>query len=528
MEEKKNNALEKVEKVIMNNTAGKKPYPEVYGVNVLDSTQLEPTGVIMDQKEDREKENIREQNSAEPNQKEQREVRKEQGGDRNQKKRKKGFNGLVAAVVALNIITIGLSVALAVNMLVPSMGDKMLNSSYSRAFYDAIKQVDNVDLNLSKALNTKDTASLQKYLVDTAINSELCENDLQELPLQDENKYNTTKIVNQIGDYAKYLNNKIIDGDILTEQDYLTLKNLYLANQKLKSSLNALASDMGDGFNMTSVMGGGNGNLVVKGFNDLENLSVEFPKMIYDGPFSDGQDQKEMKGLGGAQIDCQTAKENFRKIFSEYSLTDITCEGEVNGDLEAFVVSAKKDDEVVYAQFSKTGGKLVLYSYVGNCSEVKISEDMAIKGGQEFLDRLGIKDMKAVWINLANNVYTINFAGYKDGVIIYPDLIKVRVCGQTGMAIGLEAKSYYSNHTERTIDKPLISESKARTYLYDGLNVESGKLALVPVGENSEKLCYEFFGEHEGSQFYAYIDAKTGRQVEMFKVIESTEGKLLS
>lgn len=524
MEEKKNNALEKVEKVIMNNTVGKKPYPEVYGVNVLDSTQLEPTGVIMDQKEDRAKENEREQTSYG---KEQREESGEKGFNKPLRK-KKGFNRLAAAVVALGIITIGLSIALVVNMLVPSTNDKMLNSSYSRAFYDAIKQVDNVDLNLSKALNTKDTASLQKYLVDTAINSELCENDLQELPLQDENKYNTTKIVNQIGDYAKYLNNKIIDGEILTEQDYLTLKNLYLANQKLKSSLNTLASDMGDGFNMNSIMGGGNGNLVVKGFNDLENLSVEFPKMIYDGPFSDGQDQKEMKGLTGEQIDCQTAKENFKKIFNEYSLTDIACDSEVNGDLEAYIVSAKKDDEVVYTQFSKKGGKLVLYSYVGNCSEVKISEEEAIKSGRKFLDKLDIKDMKAVWVNLANNVYTINFAGYKDGIVIYPDLIKVRVCGQTGMAIGLEAKSYYSNHTERNIEKPTITESKAKTYLYDGLKVESGRLALVPIGENSEKLCYEFFGEHEGSQFYAYIDAKTGRQVEMFKVIESTEGKLLS
>ena len=65
MEEKKNNALEKVEKIISANTTGKRPYPEVYGVygtNVIDSTQLEPVGVIMDQKEDKEKENSSNQN----------------------------------------------------------------------------------------------------------------------------------------------------------------------------------------------------------------------------------------------------------------------------------------------------------------------------------------------------------------------------------------------------------------------------------------------------------------------------------
>ena len=53
------------------------------------------------------------------------------------------------------------------------------------------------------------------------------------------------------------------------------------------------------------------------------------------------------------------------------------------------------------------------------------------------------------------------------------------------------------------------------------------RLAVVPIGNTSEKLCYEFAGEYDNSTFYVYIDAKSGKQVEMFKVIESTEGELL-
>lgn len=534
MEEKKNNALEKVEQVVMANTVGKKPYPEVYGVNVVDSTQVEPVGVIMDQKEDRQKQTQSFSQSENGREREQSYNRKQKSSDKYNYGNRESFNrgkrasGWRAAAIVLGIISIGLAVALGVTNLVPSTNDSMLESSYGRAFYDAVKQVDNVDLNLSKALVTKDKGSLQKYLVDTAINSELCENDLQELPLQDENKYYTTKLVNQIGDYSKYLNNKIIDEKPLTEQDYQTLKSLYEANKTLKSSLYQMVENMGEGFNMTSIMGGGNGNLVVKGFNDLENLSVDYPKLIYDGPFSDGQESKEMKGLSGSDIDCATAKDNFKKIFAEYSLTEITCDSQVKGGVEGFNVSAKKDDEIVFAQFTKKGGKLILYSYSGSCNQVNIGEEEAIQKGQEFLNKLEIKDMKAVWINLANNVYTINFAGYKNGVVIYPDLIKIRVCAETGMVIGLEAKGYYTNHTERQIEKPAITEKQARNYLYDGLNVENVSLALVPIGNDTETLCYEFFGEHEGSQFYAYISAKDGRQVEMFKVIESTEGKLLN
>ena len=135
--------------------------------------------------------------------------------------------------------------------------------------------------------------------------------------------------------------------------------------------------------------------------------------------------------------------------------------------------------------------------------------------------------MSAVWINLSNNVYTINFAVEQNQVIVYPDLIKVRVCAQTGTVIGLEAKSYYTNHVEREINKPTISKQTALEKVSGNIEVKTSRLALVPIGVSSEKLCYEFSGEFDGATYFVYIDALTGKQVEMFKVIESTEGKLL-
>ena len=135
--------------------------------------------------------------------------------------------------------------------------------------------------------------------------------------------------------------------------------------------------------------------------------------------------------------------------------------------------------------------------------------------------------MKAVWINLANNLYTINFAYEKDGIIVYPDLIKVRVCAETNMVIGMEAKSYYTNHTERTIEKAKLSEEVAVGYVSENIDVETARLVVVPIGQSTEKLCYEFMGTYDGTTYYVYIDAMSGKQVEMFKVIESTEGTLL-
>ena len=153
------------------------------------------------------------------------------------KKDRRGYGGWLAAVIALGVSTIALASALTVTFLMPQEADLAMESVYSKSFYDTVEQVDNIDLNLSKALATRDTGAIQMYLVDLAINSELAENDLQQLPLQDESKYYTTKLVNQIGDYAKYLNKKLINGENLSSDDRQVLLRLYNANLSLKESL---------------------------------------------------------------------------------------------------------------------------------------------------------------------------------------------------------------------------------------------------------------------------------------------------
>ena len=185
------------------------------------------------------------------------------------KERNRGYGGWLAAVISLGVATLVLASVLTFTFLMPTETDSMLESTYRKSFYDTVEQIDNIDLNLSKALVTADSGALQSYLVDTAINSELAENDIQQLPLQDESKYYTTKLINQIGDYAKYLNKKIIAGEQLTEQDYNNLTELYNANKAFKDALQRTVGQMGNDFNLSTLLDGGEGNIVIKNFNEL-------------------------------------------------------------------------------------------------------------------------------------------------------------------------------------------------------------------------------------------------------------------
>ena len=438
----------------------------------------------------------------------------------------RGRGGLIATVITLGVSTLILASVLAYVTLAPERNDNMLETAYRKSFYDTVAQVNSMDLDLSKALATSDGGAMQTYLVDVAVNSELAENNLQQLPIKDANKFYTTKIVNQVGDYAKYLNKKLIRGEKLSSTDRENLKNLYKANAALKDALQAAMEGMNDNFTFAN-MGDTDGNALLDNLNELQELSVEYPELIYDGPFSDGRDNREIKGLSGRKITEAEAVDIFIDIFADYSPQNVSYTGKGMGNISVFGVQGEIKGDLIYAQITETGGKLITFSYSGSCGAIKYNDDAATEKALGFIGKTGVNGIKPVWINLSNNVYTINFAPETDGVIIYPDLIKVRVCAETGMIIGLEATGYYSNHTERTVEKPTIAKAQARTKVSEDISVETSRLAVVPTGESTETLCYEFSGTLNGDIYYIYIDAKSGRQVEMFKVINSEEGTLL-
>ena len=501
MEEKKNNAVEKVENIIREkNYTGKEGQCEAY----------------CQQKNN--------QNEGEKDfQKDNNQCKK---GRKCQKGNKKTPTGWIVSVICLGIATLVLSSVLTFTFLMPSDSDNYLENSYQRAFYDTVEQVENMNLNLSKTLATKDKKARQTYLMDLAINSELAENNFQELPFKDENKYYTCKLINQIGDYAKYLNKKLINGEELNEEDIQNLSSLYKANNVLRETLSKSRENMGQDFSFTSLKDNEE-NIVIDNFTELENLSVEYPELIYDGPFADAKEQPEVLGLSGSEISKENAKDIFIKIFGEYGLKDVTCEGETSGKIEGFNVYATVNESQLYAEISKIGGKLIMFEYEGSCKSTVYQEQEALSKAKEFLESLGFSQMQEVWANVSGNEYTFNFVYSKDDIVCYPDMVKVRVCAETNMVIGLEAESYYFNHTERKILEPKLSREKALEYVFDELDVVNERTALVKKGKGVEKLCYEFCGEFDGEIYYVYIDANNGDQIEMFKVISTLEGNFL-
>ena len=450
--------------------------------------------------------------------------------------RRKTHGGWVVAVCLLSITTATLGGLFAYNLVTTRGSDRSLNNLYEKSFYSAVDRVNNADLNMDKFLVTTDEGASVKYLMDITVDAEIAEENFAQLPLNYEDKIYTSKLINQVADYSKYLAKKLADGDKLNEQD---LKNAKLLSTQLKSLKNALndmqSSTKTDGtVTATTAQNGYTFNSLSKnktlqnGLKELQNQSVEYPSLIYDGPFSDAKSDEKMNGLTGKQITKEDAQNMLKKIFKTSNIKDLKYDGETSGRVTAYTFSFDTDFGKAYAQIGKTGALLMLTSESSNVDikmrsdKSKDSEDIAT--AENFLAQLGIDNTKAVWTAKVDGVSIINFVAEKDGVIIYPDMIKVKVKNST--VVGLESYEYYLNHKDRSIDKPTVTESEARAVLHSGLEVKNSRMAIVPNGAK-EELCYEFMCEMEGVTYYSYISATTKKQVELFEVQDGTEGVLL-
>ena len=121
---------------------------------------------------------------------------------------------------------------------------------------------------------------------------------------------------------------------------------------------------------------------------------------------------------------------------------------------------------------------------------------------------------------------TINFAYEQNGVIIYPDLIKIKIALDNGQIMGMETSGYLNSHYVRNIENPKITLEEAKKTLNKKLEVESEKLAIIPTEYQTEILCYEFKGKVNDKNYIVYINAENGREEDILLIVDTGNGTL--
>ena len=155
-----------------------------------------------------------------------------------------------------------------------------------------------------------------------------------------------------------------------------------------------------------------------------------------------------------------------------------------------------------------------------------ISQEEANEKGKEFLNNKGLNNMKETYYLKQDGIVTINYAYTQNDVVVYSDLIKVKVALDNGEVLGIETTGYLNNHTQRDTSKVKISKEEAKKTLNKDLEISSEGLAIIPTEYNTEILCYEFKGKVDDREFLVYINAENGREEDILIITNTPNGTL--
>lgn len=410
------------------------------------------------------------------------------------------------------------------------------SSSYDMSLYQLTEHVQNVENFLAKSTISSSSEAGAESLTHVWKEADTAVNYLSQIPLNVEQLNKTAKFLNQVSEYSYSLSRKNIYKEALTQEELDNLKMLHKYSVQLKDSLNDMEEKISIGEISWDDIQKNEGtdytrqvdNLDEVSFTDIDKNFNEFEGLIYDGAFSEHIELQDKKGLPDTEITEDEAVEKIKQILGK-NPENLNKKGKIDkGDIAVYQFEVTDENqEVTEIAISVKGGKLVLLNKDREVVEENLTREDANKIGKDYLASIDFPNMQESYFQTQENIITVNYV-YKQGdILVYPDLIKVKIALDNGEILGVETNGYLNSHTERTDTVATITKEEAKATLNKNLDIQSESLIIIPTEWKTEILCYEFKGKIDETEFLVYVNAKNGRE-ENILVIRETPGGILT
>lgn len=413
-----------------------------------------------------------------------------------------------------------------------------MENLYQKSFFELVGQIGDIETKLSKLMVSGDQSQSMVLLSDVWRQADAAQVNLGQLPLGHLSLIKTSKFINQLADYCYYLTKKVGGDQTISVEEMDNLQKLHNNCAQLNQELKTLVDNINSGgvkwgkIRRASVKRELNeeaDNLIEQQFIKIERTGIDYPTLIYDGPFSETLQQRNDIRIKGEAVGKEKAREIAADFVGRDRVAEITEGPETTADIETWGVYLKTKDGngTIFVSVSKKGGKVVNMISDEEIKSAKLSTEEAQEKAKKFLEQRGYRSMVPTYSQNFDGTLVINFAYRQNDIIVYPDLIKVKVSLENGNIVGFDARNYLIAHKERDIEPPKLSLEEARKLVNPNLRVKSEGLAIIPTESGTEKLCYEFKGEYGGDNFIVYIDANNGKEVNILKIIDTGDGTLV-
>lgn len=437
---------------------------------------------------------------------------------------KKGNKALIWVSVALGSATL-VFLGLFLSFLATAKTYKtQLENSYMKSFYEMVSNVNDLEVDISKLVATNSLDSQRELLSGIYESSMLGVNNINLLPINNTQMSEINKLLNTMGGFAYSLLLDNYNGTAISEEDYIQINDLHTKIKEMQYDLNNYLSKLNYDYSILDDVEFGNVNNsdFSAGLINNESSNSKVPTLIYDGPFSDSVLNKEIKGLDSTEYTQEEVAEKLHEVFTGFA---IVYTGETNGKFQTYNYDVKGDIDL-YVSVTKQGGLLLTITAFGSGTETKLTVSEGIDLAETFASDLGIKNMYSVWQQQSGNILYVNLAPIENHVIYYSDLIKVKIDLSLGLVVGWEATNYATNHIDRTFSSS-IGILDAQSTISSLLEIQERNLTIIPDKYVGELSAYEFICTWKDYTYYIYIDSNTGKEVNILRVIKTSNGELL-
>lgn len=271
-------------------------------------------------------------------------------------------------------------------------------------------------------------------------------------------------------------------------------------------------------------------DLLVRAVNEMNDSLKDYPEenLDYDVEYDKENLRNEPKLediYGSMTLSEDEAKKIAEKFLGKDEFGEITTvwhEDEEDLVLRIFGLRTENNyDLEIY------GEKITELKYEGHSdeenTEINISKEDAVENTMSFLSKRGFDSLQAIKYKESKGVLEIDFAEALDGYINSEAEINAKVdLTREGQLLELELTEYWKGllYDDSGYDTAIEGYEKSKKALKEELVIKEEKL----VGRRGDGYVLDFYWrfttEFDGYDYYIYVDAVTGEEKDVSKVLE--------
>lgn len=405
-------------------------------------------------------------------------------------------------------------------------------NKYMSAFHKLKWTSENIEERISKLMATNDPQLQESLLADLRVFSAQAVEHMSMLPIASMNTPRVTSFLNTLREQADEKHHKLAQGMGLTASDWASLTELRKQARFFEGELSNLLGLVGN-------------NLIrwqptVKATNPAQSGGASTPitKSVLGLdqrlPVPPGEENSLSPGAGplpqprtdpGPRVDPATASANIKRFIDlplrgEPKLTKTFDQADQTGGLSLYFFDAQKENGLALHFGVSIHGGHIIYMLDGRpVNQRRLSQADLVPRAREMLRKWGYPTAEFVSAVENDGTLVMDFAPVENGVSLQTELIKVSLAMDNGELVGFDARNYWINHQQRRLPAPKLTAAQARRRVAPALKVtEEPILSLVANRRGEERLAWEVRGDLEEQRFRVFVDASTGREIDLLRV----------